>query len=223
MEEIRQEKEAESKKVQILALFFLFLVIGAFTIGGGYAMIPLIRREIVEKKKWISSQDFLDNLAIAQSLPGPIAVNFSLVTGYRLRGLKGALFSLLGAVIPSFLFILGIVLFLWQYRENDLIQTAFLGIRPVIVALILSAVFKLGKEVFKNYQSIIFFLLFLSGMFFLQLHPIAVIIAGAALGYLLPPVKNQKERSDSANHNGGAEEKLPVIQNLNKDTSGENN
>jgi len=185
MEDIRREKKAEKRRVGIAALFFVFLVIGAFTVGGGYAMIPLIRQAIVEKKRWIDGKNFLDNLAVAQTLPGPIIVNFSLITGYRLCGVKGALFSLLGAVIPSFLFILGIALFLWQYRDTALVQRAFLGIRPVIAALIASAVFKLGKEVFKNYCTIFFFILFLSAMFFLRLHPIAIIIAAAALGYIL--------------------------------------
>jgi chromate transporter len=208
MEGLLQEKEEsreEGKKVKIPELFFLFLSIGTFTIGGGYAMIPLIRREIIDRKKWFDDQDFLDNLAIAQSLPGPIVVNFSLVTGYRLRGLKGSLFSLLGAIIPSFLIILGIAIFLWQYRGNHLVQAAFLGIRPVVLALIISAVFKLGKDVFRGYRPVIFFVVFLGGLIIFNIHPIAVISGGAALGLLCPPGKERDNGRNSSNNDGQKE------------------
>ncbi|RJX24005.1 MAG: chromate transporter [Dethiobacter sp.] len=205
MDDLLHQKEEESQKVKIPELFFLFLSIGTFTIGGGYAMIPLIRREIIDRKKWFDDQDFLDNLAIAQSLPGPLVVNFSLVTGYRLRGFKGGLFSLLGTIIPSFLIILGIAIFLWQYRGNYLVQAAFLGIRPVILALIVSAVFKLGKDVFRKYRTVIFFAAFLGGVIIFNIHPIAVILGGAALGLLWPPGKG-RDFGRGSNNNSGPKE-----------------
>jgi len=174
-------------EARLADMLLLFLKIGAITIGGGYVMIPLIREVIIDKKRWITERDFVDNLAIAQSIPGPIVVNFSLLTGYRLRGLKGGLLSLLGTVTPSFLIILGIAIFLWRFKDIHLVQAAFLGIRPVVVALIASAAYKLGKPVFRLKRALVLFILFLAGLIILGVHPIAVVVAGAALGVLWPP------------------------------------
>jgi len=120
-----------------------------------------------------------------------------LAIGYRLRGLKGSLFSLLGAIIPSFLIILVIAVFLWHYRGNYLVQAAFLGIRPVIFALIVSAIFKLGKDLFKKYRAVILFAAFLSGLIVFNIHPIAVITGGAALGLLWPTGKDWEQTESS--------------------------
>ena len=176
-----EKKEAE---VTPSKLFFLYLFIGSLTIGGGYAMIPFIRREIIEKRAWMKDQQFLDNLSIAQSLPGPIVVNLSLLTGYHLGGLKGGLFSLLGAIIPSFSIIIIIAVLLWQYREYSLVKAAFMGIRPVVLALIVSAVLKLGKNVFLGYRPLLLFILFLAGLVIFNIHPIFIIISSAMIGLL---------------------------------------
>ncbi|MDO9535410.1 MAG: chromate transporter, partial [Bacillota bacterium] len=182
--ETDQASEKKEVEVKLSKLFSLYFLIGAFTIGGGYAMIPFIRREIIEKRAWMKDQQFLDNLSIAQSLPGPIVVNLSLLTGYHLRGLKGGLFSLLGAIIPSFLIIIFIAVFLWQYQGNILVQAAFTGIRPVVLALIVSAVLKLGKNVFLGYRPLLLFFLFLAGLIIFNIHPIFIIISSAMIGIL---------------------------------------
>jgi chromate transporter len=127
-------------------MFLTFFKIGAFTIGGGYAMIPIIQQEIVEKKKWIEEEEFLDIIAISQGSPGPIAINASIFIGYRLKGLKGAITCMLGTALPSFMIILLIAMMFFQYRNNPIVEKVFLGIRPAVVALIASAVYKMYKS-----------------------------------------------------------------------------
>lgn len=127
----------------LLTLFITFFKIGLFTIGGGYAMIPLIEREVVERKGWISREDFLDLLAIAQSAPGVFAVNISIFIGYRMRKSIGSVFCALGTVLPSIIIILAIALFLGKYRDNRIVENVFKGIRPAVIALILTPTIKL--------------------------------------------------------------------------------
>ncbi|MBZ2174938.1 chromate transporter [Schnuerera sp. xch1] len=126
-------------------MFKTFFKVGAFTIGGGYAMIPIIQKELVDKKKWVKEDEFIDAIAIAQGSPGAIAINISIYLGYRLKGLKGALVSCLGTALPSFLIILLVATVFFQFRDNPIIEQMFLGIRPAVVALIASAVYKLIK------------------------------------------------------------------------------
>ncbi len=123
-----------------------FIRIGLFTIGGGYAMIPLIEADVVEKKKWVSKEEFLDLMAIAQSCPGIFAVNISIFIGYKLRGVKGSVACTLGTILPSFVIMLCIALFFQQMRGNATVESIFRGIRPAVVALIAAPVFKMGKN-----------------------------------------------------------------------------
>ena len=126
--------------MQSLATIFVsFLKIGMFTFGGGYAMLPLIERELITKRKWIEQKEFLDLLTLAQSVPGPIAVNTSVFVGYKVRGLRGAAAALLGTVTPSFVIILVIAIFFAGIRQNPVVDAAFKGMRPAVVALIASA------------------------------------------------------------------------------------
>ena len=126
-------------------LFLTFSHIGLFTIGGGYAMIPLIQRKVVEEKKWVSEEELVDLMAVAQSCPGIFAVNISIFIGYKLRKTPGAIISTLGTCLPSFLIILAIALFFQRYRENIYVERIFRGIRPAVVALIAAPVFKMAK------------------------------------------------------------------------------
>ncbi len=126
-------------------LFTSFLKIGLFTIGGGYAMIPLIQREVVDNKKWIEKGDFVGLLTIAQSVPGPIALNSAAFVGYKSRGYLGALVALLGIVVPAFTVIFTVALFFSTIRENAIVEAAFRAMRPVVVALILAPTISLMK------------------------------------------------------------------------------
>ena len=123
-------------------LFISFFKIGAFTFGGGWAMISLIEKEIVDKKKWIEREEFLDLLAVAQSLPGILAVNISVAVGDKLRGMKGAITASIGTILPSFTIILAIAIFLTPdlIKNNETLSNIFMGIRPAVVALIMAPV-----------------------------------------------------------------------------------
>ena len=119
--------------MQSLATIFVsFLKIGMFTFGGGYALLPLIERELITKRKWIEQKEFLDLLPLAQSVPGPIAVNTAVFVGYKVRGLRGAAAALLGTVTPSFVIILAIAIFFAGIRQNPVVDAAFKGMRPVL-------------------------------------------------------------------------------------------
>ena len=128
-------------------LFTSFFKIGAFTFGGGWAMISIIEKEIVDKKRWIEREDFLDLLAVAQSLPGILAVNISVAVGDKLRGMKGAAAAALGTILPSFLIILAIAIFLTPdlIKNNETLSAIFKGVRPAVVALILAPVISAAR------------------------------------------------------------------------------
>ena len=187
-------------------LFLSFLKIGAFTFGGGWAMISIIEREIVEKHQWITKADFLDLLAVAQSMPGILAVNISVVIGDNLRGLKGSIVSAFGTILPSFIIILSIAVFLTPeaIKNNELISNIFRGIRPAVVALIVAPVLTTAKAAKINWKTvaipIIVALLIYSKVPFIS-NPITFIIAGGLGGYVYyikhqnGSIANKKEAS----------------------------
>lgn len=117
-------------------MFFSFAKIGAFTLGGGYAMLPMIQAEVVDRKHWIDKDDFMEYMAISQSAPGILAVNISIFIGYKLRGIKGSLAATAGSILPSFLTILAIAALFQDYSSNEIASAVFKGIRPAVVALI---------------------------------------------------------------------------------------
>lgn len=145
----------ESKSKKILQLFLVFLKIGAFTFGGGYAMIPIIQKEIVENKKWITDDDILEIIAIAESTPGPIAINSATFVGYRVAGFFGAMFATLGVVIPSFVVILIISFVLREFQHIRAVQYAFNGIRAGVLALLIKALVSMYKKAPKGLISYI--------------------------------------------------------------------
>ncbi len=134
----------------LFSLFVIFLKIGAFTFGGGYAMIPLIQKEVAEKKKWITDDDILEIVAIAESTPGPIAVNAATFVGYRVGGFFGALLSTLGVILPSFVIILAVSAVLDKFSEIQAVKFAFWGIRAGVLALIIKALVSMYKKSPKN-------------------------------------------------------------------------
>lgn len=129
----------------IFNLFIAFAKVGAFTLGGGYAMVPVIQSEVVDKRGWIGKEEFIDILAVAQSTPGALAINMSSFIGYRKSGIVGAIAATLGCVMPSFLSILIIAMFLTRFMDVKIVQRAFMGIRPAVAALIAFSVYKIGK------------------------------------------------------------------------------
>ena len=165
-----------------LQLFSSFAKIGAFTIGGGYAMIPLIQREVVERKKWLDKEEFLDVLAISQSAPGILIINISIFIGEKMRGVKGSIVSALGSALPSFIMILVIAYFFENYKDNEIVARIFQGIRPAVVALIAVPLITLSKSsnlnIYTSFIPIITVLLIV----LLGISPIWIILSGALLG-----------------------------------------
>lgn len=166
-------------------MFITFFKIGAFTIGGGYAMLPFIQTEVVEKNKWLTMEEFLDIIAVAEVTPGPVAVNTSTYVGYKLYGVKGALVCSLGTILPSFLIILAIVTFLWKYRQNEIADRIFLGIRPAVAALIFSAVYKIGKTMKITKVTLAITIATILLIVVLNISPIYIILSAAfgSIGY----------------------------------------
>ena len=137
-------KKTSFKK--LMEVFVTFLKIGAFTFGGGYAMIPLMQREAVQKHHWISDEEILDILAIAESTPGPVSINMATFVGYRTCGVMGSVFATLGSVLPSFATILLVSYVLQEFQDNLYVQYAFTGLRAGVLALILQALWKMYKK-----------------------------------------------------------------------------
>jgi len=134
-------------------LFFIFAKIGLFTLGGGYAMLSLMERELVDKRHWLERAEFLDLVAVAQAAPGILAVNMAIFVGYKLSRVRGAMAAALGAVLPSFVVILLLALFFKNYQDNQWVQRAFSGVRPAVAALIAVPVFRLGHAAKINYKN----------------------------------------------------------------------
>lgn len=138
----------------LLTLFTTFLRIGLFTIGGGYVMIPMIEREVVERGKWITREEFLDLLAISQAAPGVFAVNISIFIGYKMKGVAGSIACTVGTILPSVVIILLIALFFQRFKEIQIVENIFKGIRPAVVALILTPTISLARAAQLNRSTI---------------------------------------------------------------------
>lgn len=164
--------------------FKIFFKIGAFTIGGGYAMVPLIENEIVDKRHWLGREDFVDLLAISQSAPGILAVNISIFIGYRLKGVPGSIVTALGTVLPSFLIILAIALFFHNFKDNAVVEKIFKGIRPAVVALIAAPTFSMAKSAKITRANVWIPILSALLIWLLGFSPIWIIIASGIGGYL---------------------------------------
>lgn len=181
-----------------LDIFLTFFKIGAFTFGGGWAMISIIEREIVDKHHWIEREDFLDLLAISQSLPGILAVNIATSVGDKLKGGKGAIVAALGTILPSFLIILAIAIFLTpdMIKNNRVISSIFMGIRPAVVALIIAPVItaaKAAKLTLKTFWIPVLVTIMISvDMGFIS-NPVLYVILGALGGWVfMLESKNRK-------------------------------
>ncbi|WP_422485111.1 chromate transporter [Gudongella sp. DL1XJH-153] len=179
-------------------LFATFFKIGAFTFGGGYAMLPIIQRELVETKELISEEEYMDAIALAQASPGSVALNTSIYVGYRIKGFGGAVASALGSILPSFIIILLIAVYFFRFRNNAFVDSIFMGIRPAIVALILSAVYKMWINSRKTYIKLFSSIATVLLVVFTGLNPIWIIVIGALSSVIYHrlywPFEENKER-----------------------------
>lgn len=158
-------------------LFITFLRIGTFTIGGGYAMIPLIQVEVVDKRHWLDEKEFLNMLALAQAAPGVIAVNFAILIGQRIYGWRGIIATVTGAILPSFICILLLATLFRHYGHLPLLEAIFKGVRPVVVAIIAGTVIKMGIQAQLSWYSIPIPLIALVLIWLANISPIWVILA----------------------------------------------
>jgi len=164
--------------------FKTFFKIGMFTLGGGYAMIPIIEEEVVNRHRWVDKEEMLDLIAIAQSCPGVFAINISIFVGYKLKKVRGAIATALGTALPSFLIILAIAMFFHQFEDNRYIAAMFRGIRPAVVALIAVPTFNLGKSAQLNRFTVWIPVVSALAIWLLGVSPIWIIIAAGLGGYI---------------------------------------
>ena len=167
-----------------MGLFTTFFKIGLFTIGGGYAMIPIIEAEVVDRHKWVSKEEFLDLIAIAQSCPGVFAANISIFIGYKLRKVPGAVVTCLGTCLPSFLIILALAMFFHSFQDNPVVASIFRGIRPAVVALIAVPTFNLAKSANITWSTCWIPIAGALAIWLLGVSPILIILLAALGGYV---------------------------------------
>lgn len=163
-------------------LFWIFFKIGAFTLGGGYAMVPLIQNEIVDKKKWIEKEEFISFLALAQSAPGVLAINMAVFAGFKIKKYPGMFVTVLGAVLPAFLVIWLLASLFRNFQDNVYVIKAFKAIRPMVAALIGASVYTIGKQAGINKITVFIVLAIAISVAYFKFPPILIIISGAVAG-----------------------------------------
>lgn len=166
-------------------LFSTFFRIGLFTFGGGFAMLPLIEREVSVTHKWVETDELLDMIALAQSMPGPVAVNSSIFIGRHLAGTSGALAAMLGCILPSFLVILIIAISSAGFQDNQYVQYFFNGVLAAVTALILVTSINMAKKVIKDWLTAALALAAVLLVVVFKVHALIAILGGAATGFLL--------------------------------------
>ncbi|MGH2331947.1 chromate transporter [Thermoanaerobacter mathranii] len=165
-----------------LSLFWVFFKIGAFSFGGGYAMIPLIEKEIIDIHHWLSVDQFLDIIAISQMTPGPIAINAATFVGYKIGGFWGSVAATIGVTAPSFLIIIILALLIMRYRHLPWLDAFFKGVRPAVIALIIQAAYSVGKSSFASIKDMLVAVVVFVGLYLLKINPLIMIVVAAALG-----------------------------------------
>ncbi|WP_407309150.1 chromate transporter [Desulfosporosinus sp. SB140] len=179
----------------LFEIFMIFFKISPITFGGGFAMIPIMEEDIVHKKKWMAKENLIDIFAVSQSLPGAIAVNSATFVGYQIGGVPGALAALFGIIIPTFVIIVILGALLGSFQHNIHVQAALEGIRPIVVALIASAAFKMGRVSLVDKICVaICSICILSLLVFKNLNLILVIFLGAFIGIVIMKVKGLQDK-----------------------------
>ena len=168
----------------IIKVFLSFLKIGAFSFGGGYAMLPLIQREIVNSHNWITYKEFIDIIGISQMTPGPIAINSATFVGFKVSGILGSISATLGVVTFSFILVSIANHYIVKFKESYILKAALTGMRPALIGLIISVFISLGRESYKDIKSVIIGFIILGLLLTNKLHPILVILISGVLGIL---------------------------------------
>ncbi|MGL4450849.1 MAG: chromate transporter [Sarcina sp.] len=168
--------------ITLVKLFLTFLKIGMFGFGGGYAMIPFIEREVVINNAWITELEFLDIIGISQMTPGPVAINTATFVGFRVDSFKGAIIATFGVVIFSLIAVVFISKSMDKFKNNKYLEAVFAGLKPVLIALIISAFVSLAKDSYTDLKSIIISVITLGLLLSKKIHPILVIVLSAIMG-----------------------------------------
>lgn len=168
----------------LIKLYFVFLKIGTFSFGGGYAMLPFMQREIVENNYWISMSQFSDIIGISQMTPGPVAINSATFVGYKVGGVAGSVVATLGVITTSFILVTIINKILDKFKESITVKAMLAGMRPILIALIIYAFIDLAKESYVDLKSIIITIIIGIILVSKKVHPILVIVIAAILGLI---------------------------------------
>ena len=183
--------------MSLFAIFLTFFKIGAFTIGGGYAMLPLIQDELCAKKGWLSNEDFLDAIALINLIPGAMVLNAGTFLGYRLKGVKGSIAAVSGSVLPSLIIITAVAQIFRLIIGNSYVAAFFLGVRPAVVVIMISAIVKLGKSArLEKIVSLLVLAVAFVLIAFLHVSSIWVVLGAAVFALLMDGFGAGKEASD---------------------------
>jgi len=180
---------------ELLDLFLTFAKVGVLTFGGGYAMLPILQREVCEKKPWATQEEMMDYYAIGQCTPGVIAVNTATFIGQKVRGTIGGIAATLGVVFPSVVIISIIAAFVTNFADLPLIKNAFAGIRVCVCVLIFNAVLKLWKSAVKDVPGLLIFLILLALSLLTDLSPVWFVIAAGAAGVIIQSVQARRKKA----------------------------
>ena len=183
----------KEKLKQLFGLFGAFAVVGVTTFGGGYAMLPALQREVVEKRRWATEEEVMDWYAIGQCTPGVIAVNTATFVGQKQAGVWGGIFATLGVVFPSLVIIMIIAAFIQNFAHLPAVQNAFAGIRVCVCVLIFNAVLKLWKSAVKDVWGLLIFLAVLAASLLTSLSPVWYVLAAGVAGVLIQNLKGAKK------------------------------
>ncbi len=188
--------ETEEKKTGLWTLFLTFAKVGVMTFGGGYAMLPILEREVVTNRGWATSEQMLDYYAIGQCTPGVIAVNVATFIGYKERGIIGSVVATLGVIFPSLLIILSLASVLQLFQDNVYVQKAFNGIRIAVCALIASTILKLAKKTIKSVVAAIITIVALCLELFLKVSPVIIVLSTVAFSLIMYFASRKKEEKE---------------------------
>lgn len=177
---------------ELFDLFLTFARVGGLTFGGGYAMLPMLEKEIVNNKHWATEEELMDYYAIGQCTPGIIAINTATFIGYKVKGIPGAIFATLGVVAPSLVIITIIAAFISNFIELAFVKSAFAGIRACVCVLIFNAVLKLAKKALVDKTTVVLFAVILLLSLFTSISPAILVVAAGAVGILLKGKRDEK-------------------------------
>lgn len=187
---------------ELISIFFTFCKVGALTFGGGYAMLPIIQRYVVESKKWATEEEVMDFYAVGQCLPGIIAVNTATFIGQKVKGKAGGVFAALGVSFPSLVIIIVIAAFIKNFIEIDVVQNAFYGIRIAVAALVVDAIIKMWKKGMVDIWCYIIFAVALT-LSLIDVSTIAIVVGSVVLGIVINLVKDKRREKDAEDKEGG--------------------